>query len=190
MNKKKIITVGLALALTVSAAGCTKKSTVATPEKNTAMSEDYSNYYATAYQDNIADLAQYEPFTNSADINKIYENKEYPGNETYLTDVKAAYKNSRDKIQGFVDSMKKQENIADEEVNKMNTDLISEGEKLVANIDTKLKQLDEIPAESYTKSKEEFSKLVGDATAVKDDTKNAFNTMIKDMNEYFGINKK
>lgn len=190
MNKKKIVTVGLALALTISAVGCTKKSSVATPEHNTAMTEDYSSFYATGYNDYISGLDKYSLYANPADITKVYENKEYPGNEKYLTDVKAAYKDSRDKIQGFVDTMKKQENIADEDLKKMNNDVVSEGEKLVGEIDTKLKQLENIPAEAYTKSKEEFSKLVGDATTVTNETKNSFNSMIKDMNEFFGINTK
>lgn len=190
MNKKKIITVGLALALTFSAVGCTKKSTVATPEKNTATTEDYSSYYATGYKDYIAGLDQYAIYSNPADITKVYENKEYPGNEAYLTDVKTAYKESRDKIQGFVDNMKKQDNISDSEVKKMNDDLIAEGEKLVAEIDTKMKQLEAIPAESYTKTKEEFSTVVNEATTVKNSVSNSFNSMIKDMNEFFGINKK
>lgn len=187
MNKKKIVTVGLALALTISAVGCTKKSSVATPEHNTAMTEDYSSFYATGYNDYILGLDQYALYSNPTDITKVYENKEYPGNEKYLTDVKAAYKDSRDKVQSFVDTMKKQENIEDEEIKKMNNDLVAEGEKLVAEIDTKLKQLENIPADAYTKSKEDFSKLVGEATTVKDQTANSFNSMIKDMNEFFGI---
>lgn len=190
MNKKKIITVGLALALTFSAVGCTKKSTVATPEKNTANTEDYSSFYATGYKDYIAGLDEYALYSNPADITKIYENKEYPGNEVYLTDVKTAYKESRDKIEAFINDMKKQENIEDEEVKKMNDDLVAEGEKLIADIDAKIKKLDEIPAESYTKSKEEFSTLVGEATTVKNSVTNSFNSMLNDINEFFGINKK
>lgn len=188
MNRKKIITVGLALALTISAVGCTKKSTVATPDKNTAMTEDYSSFYATGYNDYILGLDQYSMYSNPADITKVYENKEYPGNEKYLTEVKSAYQDSRDKIQTFIDSMKKQDNIEDEEIKKMNDDLISEGENLIAELDTKIKNLEDIPTDAYTKSKEDFSKLVGEATTIKDQTMNSFNSMIKDMNEFFGIN--
>lgn len=190
MNKNKIITLGLALALTISAVGCTKKPTVETPNKNTAMSEEYSSFYGTGYNDYIAGLEQYSLYSNPADITKIYENKEYPGNEKYLTDLKAAYKDSRDKIQSFVDSLKQSKDIADADLKKKNDELIAEGEKLVADIDVKMKKLEELPADAVGKTKEEFSKVVGEATTIKDATKNGFSKMINDMNEMLGINKK
>lgn len=190
MNKKKIITIGLVLALTISAVGCTKKTTTPEPNKNTEISQEYSNYYGSGYKDYIAGLEQYSLYSNPADITKIYENKEYPGNEKYLSDLKVAYKDSREKIQSFVDSLKQTKDIADADLKKKNNELIAEGEKLVADIDAKMKKLDEIPADAATKTKEEFSKVVGEATTMKNATENGFSKMIKDMNDMLGIKKK
>ena len=38
---------------------------------------------------------------------EYYKTNQYPGNEKYVEELKAAYKDSRDKIQTFVDDLKK-----------------------------------------------------------------------------------
>jgi len=48
----------------------------------------------------------------------------------------------------------------DEDLKEMNDNLIAEGEKTIANIDEKLKKLDEVPKDAMTKTQEEFIKTV------------------------------
>lgn len=194
MNKNKVITLGLSLALSLGAVACTNKTespktdTNTTTQQNSTAKNDYSKYYTTGYNNYLVGLGDYSMYSTPGDINTIYKDTEYPGNEKYLSDVKAAYKDSRDKIQSFIDSLKKDAKTEDAELKKMNDDLIAEGEKLIKDIDTKLARLDEIPKDATSKTKEEFSKMVTDATTLKDRTENNFNQMIRDMNEMFGIN--
>lgn len=194
MNKNKVITVGLSLALSLGAVACTKKTeppktdTNTPTQQNSTTKNDYSKYYATGYNNYLVGLGEYSMYGTPGDINTIYKDKEYPGNEKYLSDVKAAYKDSRDKIKSFVDSLKKDAKTEDTELKKMNDELIAEGEKLIKDIDAKLARLDEIPKDATSKTKEEFSKMVTDATTIKDQAENNFNKMIRDMNEMFGIN--
>ena len=193
MNKKKIISVGLALALTVGAVGCTKKAAVNEPNPKTTESnipQEYTTNYTTGYNDYLYGLDKYNLYSNPGDINKIYENKEYPGNEAYLTDVKNAYKDSRDKIQGFVDTLKKETDIKDADLKKKNEELIAEGEKAIKDIDARLKNLEGVTSEYYTKSKEDFSKYVEETSTIKGNTENTFNKLVNDMNEMLGIKKK
>lgn len=192
MNKKKIVTIGLVLALTISAVGCSNK-TETTEEKvtqtkdGTVVEDNYTTTYTKGYNDYLVGLNQYSVYTTPEQLDVIYENEEYPGNEKYLEDVKSAYRDSREKIQSFVNSLKNDVKTEDADLKKMNEDLIAEGENLISDIDAKLKKLDEIPKDAYNKTKEEFSKVVADTTTLKDSVENKFDQMIKDMNKKLGI---
>ncbi|MEG0844271.1 MAG: hypothetical protein RRZ84_08535 [Romboutsia sp.] len=194
MNNKKVITIGLSLMLSIGVMGCSNKNKVedkkVTQKTEVTTENPYTTHYTTGYNDYIAGLEQYSIYSNPGEINKIYENKEYPGNEKYVNDLTLAYKDSSEKIKSFTESLKANTKIEDTNIKKMNDDLVAEGEKLVTDIDTRLKQLEAIPKETYSKSKEEFSKAVTEATVIKNSTENKFNQMIKDMNLNFGINKK
>lgn len=193
MNKNKVITIGLVLALSLGAVACSNKTEKTTEKSKTPVEEstindkDYANAYTSNYNSTIVGLNDYYMFQSPGDINKVYEGKEYPGNDKYVSDLKAAYVDSKDKIQSFIDGLKKDVKTEDSELKKMNDNLIAEGEKLIADIDVKIKNLDKIPKEEYTKSKEDFAKIVGEATVVKDKAENGFDQMIKDMNKMLGI---
>ncbi|MDX5681097.1 hypothetical protein SIK45_17935, partial [Clostridioides difficile] len=70
--------------------------------------------------------------------------------------VKAAYKDSRDKIQSFVTSLKKDGKTEDTELKKMNDDLIAEGERLVKDIDKRIEKLDKVSDEDMKKGQNDF----------------------------------
>ncbi|MPN37462.1 hypothetical protein SDC9_184981 [bioreactor metagenome] len=76
----------------------------------------------------------------------------------------------------------------DADLKKMNENLIAEGEKTIANIDQKLKKLDEIPKDAVSKTQEEYIKVVDESIKIKDETKSEFTKMIDEMNKKLGIN--
>ncbi|RDY27547.1 hypothetical protein CHL78_008760 [Romboutsia weinsteinii] len=195
MNKNKVITLGLAIALSIGAVACTKKTetpkTEPKQEQSTTTNDNtYSEYYTKHYNEYLSGLNNYMGYETVESRNKMFEGKEYPGNETYLTDVKKAYTDSKDKIQSFVDALKKNTDITDEKDKKDNEALIAEGEKLIAELDTRIKKLGEVPKDAYTKTKDEFMNMVNDATTATKDFKNDFNVRLKEMNTRFDINTK
>lgn len=195
MKLKKITTMGLSLALILGVTGCTtknktteeiKKEAPSTQENkvvDNAYMEKYTEYYGN-YQSGLKD---YQMYLTPESVTEYYTTNEYPGNEKYLEDVKAAYKTSKEKTQAFVDSLKNDAKTDDSELKEMNDKLIAEGEKTIANIDAKLKKLDEVPKDSMSKTQEEFIKVVGETTTLKDETKSEFSKMIDDMNRMLGI---
>ena len=196
MNKNKIVTIGLTLALTLGAVGCSKNNKTEEVPKNTTQKENttanngYLDIYSKNYNDYLIALDDYSMYNNVESVNKAYENKEYPGNEKYVSDLKEAYKDSKVKIQSFVDSLEKDAKTDDKDIKKMNDDLIAQGKKLISNLDEKIKKLDEIPKDAMTKSKDEFIKVVNDTTKLENEASTDFNKMIKDMNKKLGIDTK
>ena len=65
---------------------------------------------------------------------EYYKNNQYPGNKKYVEELKAAYKDSRDKIQKFVNDLKNDAKTDDKEISDMNQQLIAEGEKTIKDI--------------------------------------------------------
>lgn len=194
MKSKKLITVGIALAISLGAVACTKKTPEPTPtpaapseQKNVPAGEDYTANYSKHYNEYMTGLADYSMYKNTESVNEYYKTNKYPGNEKYVSDLKAAYKDSRDKVKSFVDSLKKDGKTEDEKLKKMNEDLIAEGEKTIANLDERIKKLDELPKDIMSKSQDEFISAVDEATRVKDKTENGFNKMIEDMNKALGF---
>lgn len=129
-------------------------------------------------------------YTDIESVNKAYKEKEYPGNKKHLEEVKAAYRDSREKIQIFVNGLKKDVKTDDQELNKMNQDLISEGEKLIRDIDAKLAKLDNITEDDYNKTQDEFIKLVDDTVRGAETVTNRFDDVLKNMNRRLGIDKR
>lgn len=187
---KKIITVCLSLALAMGIVGCTKEEPVKEePPKNEQMTDagDYVTNYGVLYNDYIGTLGNYSIYQTPDVAIEYYNTNEYPGNEKYVSDIKAAYVDSKEKIQTFVDGLKNDLKTDDEEITKMNANLIAEGEKTISNIDNKISKLDKLPKDIYSQSKEEFIKSVDEATKIEENMKTDFNKMLEDMNKKLNI---
>lgn len=196
MNFKKIATTGLSLALILGVTGCTsktktveeKKAETPTTEETKVVDKEYVNKYSKIYGDYETGLKDYEMYLTPEKVTEYYTTNEYPGNEKYLENVKMAYKTSKEKTQAYVDSLKNDMKTDDADLKKMNEGLIAEGEKTIANIDEKLKRLDEIPKDAVSKTQEEYIKVVDESIKIKDETKSEFTKMIDEMNKKLGIN--
>lgn len=196
MNFKKIATTGLSLALILGMTGCTsktetveeKKVETPTTEETKVLDKEYVNKYSKIYGDYETGLKDYEMYLTPEKVTEYYTTNEYPGNEKYLENVKMAYKTSKEKTQAYVDSLKNDMKTDDADLKKMNESLIAEGEKTIANIDEKLKKLDEIPEDAVSKTQEEYIKVVDESIKIKDETKSEFTKMIDEMNKKLGIN--
>jgi protein subunit release factor A len=195
MKFKKALTIGISLAVSMGAVACAKEEavpngTTTTPapgQEDVGMDNDYVEKYSKYYGDYSSDLKNYEMYSTPESLNEYYKTNEYPGNEKHLENVKAAYKDSRDKMQSFVDSLKNDAKTEDADLKEMNDNLIAEGEKTIANIDEKLKKLDEVPKDAMTKTQEEFINTVNETTTLKDENKSNFTKMLEDMNKKLDI---
>ncbi len=182
MKTKKLLVGLLSAALSLSVMGCTNKEEVV-EETPMPYEEQYSQYYV----EYINPLREYSVYETPESTIEYYQTTEYPGNEQYVTDLKVAYTDSKEKIQSFVDTLKNDLKSEEQEVKDMNEKLIAEGEKTIQNIDARLKKLEEIPAEVYDKTKEDFVKAVNEATQLENDAKTEFDKMLNDMNNMLGI---
>ncbi len=198
MKLRKTLAIGLSIGLALGTFGCSNKTETpneenitnnSATETNKYAGTEYYNQYSDLYSNNLRPLSNYNIYRTVDDVNKAYENEnDYPGNEKYLSDLKAAYKDSKEKIQAFIDGLKNDVKTDDKDLKAANDELIAEGEKLINEIDNKMKKLDTISEDDYSKSKDEFIKLVDDTTKVEGDVSNEFDKMIKNMNEMLGIN--
>ena len=117
MKANKIVVAGLSLALSLSMVACNKKENTpangdkTTTEQNTAdttnnANNDYVEKYSRFYGDTLGNLGNYRMYETPEATTEYYKTNQYPGNEKYVEELKAAYKDSRDKIQTFVDMNK------------------------------------------------------------------------------------
>jgi ClpP class serine protease len=195
MKFKRAITLSLSLAIAMGAIGCTKKEATqppTTPPKteSTALDPNYVKQYSKSYEDYMTGIKEYQIYATPESISEYYKTNEYPGNEVHLTNLKNAYKESKTKIQSFIDVLKNDTKTKDTELKKMNDELIAEGEKAIKNIDARMAQLDKLPADAMNKPKEEFMKLVDETIVVKDQTESKFKQFLDNMNEKLGITNK
>lgn len=199
MKANKIVVAGLSLALLLSMVACNNKETTPANDKNTTTEQnaadttnnannDYLEKYARFYGENIGNLSMYNIYETPETVTEYYKTNQYPGNEKYVEELKAAYTDSKDKIQKFVDSLKNDVKTEDSEIKNLNEQLITEGEKTISNIDARLKNLDNLPKDIYDKTQDEFVKAVDEAIKVKDETKSDFNNILEEMNKALGIN--
>ncbi|GAA3659398.1 hypothetical protein [Asaccharospora irregularis] len=194
--KRKLVLLSMILGVSLGAVACSNNNPK--PDENASNNQSevdkkpdaYTENYSKNYKEYLAGLDEYSIYNIPESVNKAYDGKEYPGNEKYLEEVKTTYKDSREKVQSFVNSLKNDIKIEDQELNKMNKDLIAEGEKLIGELDTKIKRLDEIPKERLKDEKNDFMNAVNDATKVDKDTRSDFNKMIDGMNKRLGIDSK
>ena len=187
---KKIITLALSFLLLFTAVACSNKDNAQPESANEVADKTFFNNYTGLYDKSIGTLGAYKMYTDVDTANSAYKDKEYPGNEKYLSDVKSAYKDSKEKIQSFVDGLKNDVKTKDTELKKMNDDLIAEGEKLIKDIDDKIAKLDKITKDDYNKTQDEFIKLVDDTVRTGDNITNTFDDMLKNMDKKLGIDRK
>lgn len=196
MKLKKMLTMGLSLALIIGVTGCSKKEVVPenTPQQTPAEDKanvndtEYVEQYSKVYNDFIVGVEGNRVYLTPESATEYYTTIEYPGNETYLNNVKMAYNDTKEKIVVFVNSLKNDIKTDNADLKKKNEQLIAEGEKSIAEIDAKIKKLDEIPKDVMTKTKDEFMKVVGEATVIKDNTENEFSKIMEEINKQLGIN--
>lgn len=187
---KKFITLALSFLLLFTAVACSNKDNAQPESANKVADKTYFNTYTGLYDKSIGTLGAYNMYTDVNTAERAYKDKEYPGNEKYLSDVKAAYKDSREKIQSFVNGLKNDAKTEDTELKKMNEDLIAEGEKLIKDIDGKIAKLDKITKNDYNKTQGEFIKLVDDTVRAGENVTNTFGDMLRNMDKKLGINRK
>lgn len=193
---KKLVTLGLSLLFVFGAIACSNKTNTTTENTGTSgdttdtMDKAYYNTYTGLYDENLGEITSEDMFnTNIGSVEKVYRGAEYPGNRQYLTDVKKAYKDRKEKIQAFIDGLKDDTKTEDAELKKMNESLIAEGEKLIQSIDAKMAKLEDITGDDYNKSEDDFIKLVDNTTNAEDTVANKFNDMLKGMDKRLGINR-
>lgn len=194
---KKIITLAFSIIFLVVAVACSNDREPANNDMNNKTStntatdkagtDEYYNTYTGLYNQDIKPLSAYNMYTDVNTVNDAYKDKDYPGNEKYLSDVKEAYRDSREKIQSFVNGLKNDASTNDAELKKMNQELIDEGEKLIKNIDARLAKLDTITDKDLTKNRDDFIKLVDDRVNSVQTDNNKFTDMLKNMNNRLGI---
>ncbi|MDY3374555.1 MAG: hypothetical protein SOX50_14925 [Terrisporobacter othiniensis] len=187
---KKFITLALSFLLLFTAVACSNKEQAQPESADKVADKTFFNTYTGLYDKSVGTLGGYNMYTDVDTANNAYKNKEYPGNEKYLSDVKAAYKDSKEKIQSFVDGLKNDAKTDDAELKKMNEDLIAEGEKLIKDIDGKIAKLDKITKNDYNKTQDEFIKLVDDTVRAGENVTNTFGDMLRNMNTKLGIDRK
>lgn len=192
---KKFLTLTLSLLLLFTAVACSNKTKTETRTGTKTETTDkvadktYLNTYTGLYDKNLGTLSDYNMYTDVNTVTNTYKEKKYPGNEKYLNDVKAAYKDSKEKIQAFVDGLKNDGKTEDSELKKMHESLIAEGEKSIKDIDAKIAKLDKISKDDYNKTQDEFIKLVDDTVRAGENVTNNFVKMLKDMDTKLGITR-
>lgn len=187
---KKFITLALSFLLLFTAVACNNSDQAQPESADKVADKTFFNTYTGLYDKSVGTLGGYNMYTDVDTANNAYKDKEYPGNEKYLSDVKAAYKDSREKIQSFVDGLKNDAKTEDTELKKMNEDLIAEGEKLIKDIDGKIAKLDKITKNDYNKTQDEFIKLVDDTVRAGENVTNTFGDMLRNMDTKLGIDRK
>lgn len=194
MKLKKLSLLAFTLILSVAMVACTNKSKekvnndVNNAKNNVEeKANDYTNYYSTAYNDYATGMDKYSMYNSVESVNKVYETKEYPGNEAYLKEVKEAYRDTRDKTKKFVESMKKDGKTEDKELVGVHDKLIAEGEKTIAEMDRRLDKLDKISDEDMKRDQNGFITLVHGITNTGNEIGNGFRDVINDMNKRLGI---
>lgn len=188
---KKLLSLALSLMFVFGAVACSRKTndTTGTNTTDNATDDGYYNIYTGLYNTNIGTLGAYDMYSDVDSVEQSYRGKEYPGNRQYLADVKAAYKDSKEKIQAFIDGLKNDAKTDNAELKKMNEDLIAEGEKLIDDIDAKMKRLEQITEDDYNKSESDFIKLVDDTGRAGETVTNKFRDLLKDMDKRLGIDR-
>ena len=111
MKANKIILTGIALSLSIGLVACNKrvKNSIDNLSENsgqTVAQNDYVEKYSRFYGDNFSDLNTYKKYKTPQETIEYYKDKEYPGNEEYVSELKNDYTDTKTKIQNFIDYIK------------------------------------------------------------------------------------
>lgn len=196
MKYSKLVSLGLIGLLTFGVVGCTTKtSEQQTTDKTTTESttgtegdmnlESYKGEFGKLYENNIGRLENYNKYGK---IVVEEPTKDYPGNEAYVNELKNAYKDSEQKLQEFVNSLSDVKT-EDKKVKEMNDKLIEQGNKVIKELKDRSKKLEKVPANLMQKPEVEFKKGLNDLLKVNETARTDFDKMIKDAQDFLGINK-
>lgn len=192
MKANKIILTIIALSLSLGLVACNKEQknsmdNLTTNADKTVADNNYVQKYSRFYGDNISNLNTYKKYETPQEAIKYYEINDYPGNKEYVSILKSDYSDAKTKIQNFIDYIKDESPTDNKELTDLNNKLITEGEKTISIIDERLKNLDNISEETFNKSKEDFIKDVNKTTTLQQNTVSNFNNLLKQLNEFLGI---
>ncbi|MGL5714613.1 MAG: hypothetical protein ACRCXT_20240 [Paraclostridium sp.] len=198
MSFKKIAPLALSCILAITVSACTKQESVEDTKTNeekqavemkvTDNDKDYGKKYNELYDKYIAGLTKFDIYSILEKANEYFNTNEYPGNEKYLSNLKEAYKKSKEGINSFISELESSTTIENPSLQAMNEELNLEAELAIKNIDQKLERIEQIPAEIAEKSKEEFIKIVNETAKLVNEEENEFAEMIKYMNEKINKN--
>lgn len=196
--KNKFLVLLLGLVMVLGLVGCSNKmndnTDKSTKKENVAdrvVDEDYYNLYTKNYESSIVPLEEsYYIYGNVDSTEKYYKDHDYPGNQEYLKEVKAALVDSKEKVQQFVDSMEKDGKSNNEKINKLNKEMIDDGKDLIEDIDERLQKLDKITDEDLAKSDTEFRRIVGEHIILEKEGDNDFKDMLRKLEKELNIERK
>ena len=200
--KNKFLVLLLALVMVLGAVACSNKKTnentntnnTANKEEDVAdkvVDENYYNVYTKNYESSIVPLEEsYYIYGDVDSAEKYYKDHDYPGNKEYLQEVKDALIDSKAKIQDFIDNMEKEGTSDNDEVNKLNKEMIDDGKKLIEDIDKRLKKLDDISDKDLEKSDAEFRRLVGDHIVLEKEGDHEFRKILRKLDKELNIERK
>ena len=205
--KNKFFILCLALLMVLGVVGCarnnndqaTKNNAVQeTPGDNTNQNNaandvadnGYYDIYTRNYNASLLPLEEnYTMYGNLNTVEEYYKTNKYPGNKKYLEEVKKALKDSRDNVEKFVNNMEKEAKSNDNQVNKLNREMIDDGRDLIEDIDERIQRLDRITDQDLNKSETEFRRLVGERIMLDDDGDNDFRDILRNIERTLGIDR-
>ena len=85
--------------------------------------------------------------------------------------------------------MEKEAKSNDNQVNKLNREMIDDGRDLIEDIDEAIRRLDRITEQDLNRSEPEFRRLVGDKIVLDDDMDNDFRDMLRNIERTLGIDR-
>ncbi len=197
--KNKLLVLFLTFLMVLGVVGCSNKnnensanqSGTAQNQSATNGNDEYYNVYTKNYNASLEPLANnYNMYGNIDTVEEYYKENDYPGNEKYLEEVRTALTESRNNVEQFVDNMEKDAKSDNEQINKLNKDMIEDGRDLVENIDERLKKLDEISNKDLQKSDAEFRRIVGEHIMLEEEGNNDFRKMLRDLDKELNIDRK
>ena len=204
--KNKFFILCLELLMVLGLVGCARNNNQATknnttnqvnqetPKNDTNQTEvadnGYYDIYTRNYNASLLPLEEnYTMYGNINTVEEYYKTNKYPGNKKYLEEVKKALKDSRDNVEQFVNNMEKEAKSNDNQVNKLNREMIDDGRDLIEDIDEAIRRLDRITEQDLNRSEPEFRRLVGDKIVLDDDMDNDFRDMLRNIERTLGIDR-
>lgn len=204
--KNKFFILCLVLLMVLGLVGCARNNNQATknnttnqvnqetPKNDTNQTEvadnGYYDIYTRNYNASLLPLEEnYTMYGNINTVEEYYKTNKYPGNKKYLEEVKKALKDSRDNVEQFVNNMEKEAKSNDNQVNKLNREMIDDGRDLIEDIDEAIRRLDRITEQDLNRSEPEFRRLVGDKIVLDDDMDNDFRDMLRNIERTLGIDR-